>query len=289
MKRAYAVGASLLLVASAVQGCNSDRGDTPSSTAGTGGSGGSSAFDAGHSGGPAHDAGGVDASLNTGVDASASEDASLDASVPADAAPADAGGVGCDPQLRFSGTLLAGSNEDLEALRGVTFIDGFVTVTGAVSDLSALRCLQRVTSYDCDCDIEGDLGDERFGLSVQNTTALTSLEGLGRLTVVTGALAIRNNAALSNLEGLDRLRRAVVLLVEGNTSLASLDGLEALTTAGKLYNGTDGAEEGRLGIYITDNPALPTCEGTALRDRIGVENIDGVVSITGNDDTGVCP
>jgi len=40
------------------------------------------------------------------------------------------------------------------------------------------------------------------------------------------------------------------------------------------------------GIKLND--LLPTCEAENLRDNIGIENIGGEITITGNDAAGTC-
>ncbi len=39
----------------------------------------------------------------------------------------------------------------------------------------------------------------------------------------------------------------------------------------------------------TNNPALPTCAAEALRDRLIANGFTGTATISGNDDTAVCP
>lgn len=104
-------------------------------------------------------------------------------------------------------------------------------------------------------------------------SGLVSLGGMKMETL--GRLYLEANAALASLDGLNALTTVEESLwIRDNASLASLDGLENL------------ARVGQLTIY--DNPALPTCEATRLRDRIGAGNIGGPITIELNDDAASC-
>jgi len=88
---------------------------------------------------------------------------------------------------------------------------------------------------------------------------------------------IINMTDLINLDGLSKLYFVGHhVIVESNPLLSDLHGLDGLTEIG-------GA------LTIVDNPKLPTCEAERLRDRIGIANIHGGWSISGNDDAATCP
>jgi hypothetical protein len=130
-------------------------------------------------------------------------------------------------------------------------------------------------------------------LSIGQNEGLVEL-GLESLESVEYALTIRENPALPDLQGLDALTRVGSLLIQDNLALESVDGLGSLVTAdyeiqisgNSVLSSLAGLgnvdEAGRLLIWY--NPSLPTCEAAWLADEIGISN----VSISGNDDAGVC-
>ncbi|WP_147450078.1 DUF7151 family protein [Corallococcus carmarthensis] len=104
--------------------------------------------------------------------------------------------------------------------------------------------------------------------------ALTSLEGLDRLTRLT-TLEVLGNAALPDLGGLALLREVDFLSLQGNAALTGF-GLTELSRVS-------------LAFVVVDNPKLPTCRATAL--AAGVFTGDPVtgVNIDMNDDAATCP
>ena len=69
-------------------------------------------------------------------------------------------------------------------------------------------------------------------------------------------LVIYENDALRSLDGLRRVSSvAGVLPIQGNQLLATLDGLRALTSLGG-------------DVSVVRNPSIPTCEVTALLERL---------------------
>jgi hypothetical protein len=201
-------------------------------------------------------------------------------------------------------------DKNIDRLRGVSVITGFVRLGPSVTDLSALSCVTHITGYDDPQGPPHESGGTRYGLELINTS-LTSLEGLERLTSV-GGLLISSNPALVSLRGLNHVSDIRVLDIRANQNLVSLDGLEGLTAIGDpelsgglrivdnpalqtlhgLRNVTriDGPVEASYSkLSISGNATLPTCEATSLRDRIGIENIGGLIIIADNDDAGVCP
>jgi hypothetical protein len=105
----------------------------------------------------------------------------------------------------------------LDGLQAVAALPGRLVVSGATA-LTSLAGLERVTTI-------GDVYLE--------TSGLTSVDGLGGLTVVSGGLSIRGNQALASITGLARLR-----VVSG-------------------------------GMAITGNPALPAEQIAELEARLG--------------------
>jgi hypothetical protein len=98
---------------------------------------------------------------------------------------------------------------------------------------------------------------------------LDALEGIvtiqGSLSIEGGVASVQPLSALTHIDG--------HLSISG-TSLTTLEGLETLA-------GVSGS------LTITNNASLPTCAATALLARLGFEPSE--VSVSGNDDAGVCP
>lgn len=126
-----------------------------------------------------------------------------------------------------AGPVTVDSMAAVEALRGVTCIEGDLDLSGPdVLDTSPLGDLQRVTGE----------------LFVGNT-GVKDVSGLARLTRV-GALVLSVNPALSDLGDLAGLEAVGTLVVQGHPALTSLDGLQ----------GVPAALEGSL--VLDDNPQL---------------------------------
>jgi hypothetical protein len=103
---------------------------------------------------------------------------------------------------------------------------------------------------------------------------LTDLSGFGNLTEV-GTLYIESNSALEAINGFDQLRDAGSLVIGYNTALTNLRGFGQIERIG-------------YGLYVYENPVLPTCEVEWLIDQIGANDI-GYTYVINNDDSGVCP
>jgi hypothetical protein len=112
-------------------------------------------------------------------------------------------------------------------------------------------------------------------LVIDQAAQLHDLAGLATLESV-GALEITDNPALTELAGLEQLRSAVTLQISGNAELVDVSALSGLTSV-------------TGDLSIENNPHLPTCAAEQLILAIGAENIDGTVTISGNDDTASCP
>jgi len=193
---------------------------------------------------------------------------------------ADEEAVRCDPASVHPDTLIARRDADLEALRGVTEIEGALRITDKATDLSPLACLARVGG-----DLELD------------AASLTSLDGLGSLEAVGGKVTFRDLPLLTSLGDLGSLREIVWLEIDHDASLTDLRGLDELTLVqsditlsnNDALTSLRGLEAlSRVGgnVVIMDNPALPTCETDRLIAGI---SIGGFAAISGNDDRGVCP
>lgn len=109
------------------------------------------------------------------------------------------------------------------------------------------------------------------GVRLERNGALAHLGGLGWLTRLY-SLDILDNPQLRSLAQLSRLSSVEYLSVSGNPRLTELK-LSELTS---VYS-----------LSITNNPALPTCLATALSAQLSAT--PGDVTISGNNETSVCP
>jgi hypothetical protein len=265
-------------VAFAACGCAGEAREATSPDAGVPGTCGSGACAAPGDG----DAGGdVTSDLDAGVEPGASSDGGddIDSGPPL---PPDTA-VDCDPLRTFEGSLNADRNGDLEVLRGVTVINGIVTVEGRVNSLSALSCVTTITAHYEGVGTHVD-DEEEFGLDL-NGTSLSSLSGLERLANVSGGLAIRNNRKLVDLQGLGHLSDAYVLVIENNLELKSLDGLEALTAVGET-----GPYPSASRLSVGGNAALESLRGLRnlarvsgrleIRQDVALASLEGLNNVT---------
>jgi hypothetical protein len=180
---------------------------------------------------------------------------------------------------------------DLRGLEGLTTVRHLSL--HKVGDASALSSLQRVDG----------------GLNISQMWA-TNLDGLQNVTSA-GKISIRMNPELTNVDGLRSIASAESLEIDGNIRLENLDGLSALThVAGdvtiadfctrtatpechyqdqltSLY-GLRSLQSIGGNLKVANNRMLPTCEAEWLRDSVGSANIEGTVTIAGNDDAGSC-
>lgn len=162
------------------------------------------------------------------------------------------------------------------------------------TSLTSLHGLERLTSVG--------------GLRIENNAGLHSLQGLERLADAR-ALNVSSNANLESLAGLEGLtsvgepgldegRLFSVLTIYGNGALRNLQGLQNLTRVDGRFELRDNRAltslQGLNGLQSVDalriefNAALPNCQALSLRDRIGIENIPGGISISDNNGTGDC-
>jgi len=116
-----------------------------------------------------------------------------------------------------------------------TSLDGSLTLSGTVSDISSLGCMT----------VLGELRIE--------STELTDLSGLARLEEL-GTLEIQAAPELTRI-GLGQLRELRRLALTGNPTLEQLDFAE-LT---EIFWTVD----------VTENPSLPHCEVEELLEQVG--------------------
>jgi hypothetical protein len=148
----------------------------------------------------------------------------------------------------FVGTASLLSNADVEALAGVSVIEGNLGIHWEVTDISALSCLREVTG----------------GLWIVETQ-VASVDPLQGLLEVGGELEIGMAPNLVDVT-LPVLEQVGYLSVYQNESLTNLE-LPALHTIG-------------LHAEIDDNPLLPTCDVTTIRDALS--SLGGEFYYSGN-------
>jgi hypothetical protein len=162
--------------------------------------------------------------------------------------------------------------DSLKALKGVTSIDGSLTVEGSslatLAGLESLRCVSE-------------------DLTIRSNASLASLDGLEGLLYVGGSLVIGGlNQGNPKLESTAALSGLVVieesLWVEKNSKLGTLGGFDSLEHIGGLLGlfdndvltglpGWSALERFGGFLNLADNDRLPTCSATRLRDRFPAE------------------
>jgi hypothetical protein len=166
----------------------------------------------------------------------------------------------------------------IDALGNLRSADYLNLATGELESLAGLERLRDVSRLDI---VGGTFADvaplaslTRLGALALWGNAIVDLTGLRGITELDwlslSGLGVQD---LTGLENLGTIRQD--LTIELNDSLVTLGGLTDLATVGGNFS-------------VRNNPALPTCRAEQLRDRIGVDNIGGVVELFGNDDTATC-
>lgn len=160
----------------------------------------------------------------------------------------------CDPAHVYDGYFSATDPAELEGLRYYNEVTGSVTLTGSISDLSALECLTRVGGH----------------LTLRNLTAST-LAGLSALERVEGTFIIEDLESLADLDALLALKLVHALQIndnEGLTSIAGLAGLESSPADVQIYLNASltslvglEATTGPTDVRIFYNPSLADVEG----------------------------
>jgi hypothetical protein len=111
--------------------------------------------------------------------------------------------------------LLLQAQADIEALSHLREVRGNLTITGGVTSLQGLGCLETV----------------RGSLLIEQTQGLQDLTGLDRLADIGGQLVVTRNPNLQSLEGLSSLRFvSVIRLVRNGLTTLGLSHLQAAKT-----------------------------------------------------------
>jgi hypothetical protein len=207
------------------------------------------------------------------------------------------------PDTPFSGDVLARAQADVDALDGVTLIDGDLEIAGDVDNLDALRCLHTIegdltieradalTSFDGlrslrtiahSMDVlDNEIADTGCGflrLEVVGTSSATPSIDFERNPGVTalrlpaltssGHLRVENNDGMIVLEGPNEMESVGQFWIVGHASLSALDGFTGLMSVGD--------------IRIADNPRLSQCQALRILDRLVKAGYQSLAEIGGN-------
>ena len=176
-------------------------------------------------------------------------------------------------EKKYDGSFTVMDADSLAELSTYTSVDGNLKIEDTtdlvnLDGLDSLLCVARNLSITANSALENidglsnlttiggtvTIGDYNEGNSL-----LANVGGLSSLTSIGGHLWIEHNNVLADVDGLSSLASIGEFLgVFGNPSLTSLSGLGNLETVDGLLN-------------IAENEKLPTCEGTKIRDQIGIE------------------
>lgn len=179
---------------------------------------------------------------------------------------------GCPDMLRDDGPITVASDDELDELRGVTLITDDLRITGDVTTLDALTCLERV---------EGTL-------SIRSTTVLAGLEGLGNLRTV-GYLTVYRNDELASMRGLGVRDVIQYAVMDENWKLTDV-GLDELEHVESIAIGSCmGADP----ATFTGNSALEVLDGfdslepgpyttILVAGNDSLVSVDGLVARNGN-------
>jgi len=147
--------------------------------------------------------------------------------------------------------------------------DSVASASVAVTLRWAVDCSQNSYIFTTQAQVDAVLQDCDSvvgGLTVENSTDITNLDGLAKLNSVGDELYIGNNAALTNIDGLAKLNSVGgYLQIYNNDVLTNLDGLAVLASVGDF-------------LYIGNNADLANIEGLAKLNSVG-----GSLAIYGND------
>ncbi len=129
--------------------------------------------------------------------------------------------------------------------------------------------LERVARAGC-VEVTGDVRVDALDLP--------SLQGLGTITTIGGALIIQNNSALTTLSGLEQLTSVGRdIIIVNNAELTSLAALSALGSASPLTLHQ---------LHIAHNPKLAALQGLAQIERVHtltIEHNDALTTLQGLD------
>ena len=215
---------------------------------------------------------------------------------------------------------MTGDVSSIEALRGVTDVQGNITLVGLKTlDLVDMTCLKHLkgnldvtdsTTLLALHGLEG-LADVGGGIKIQNNAQLvdgTALSGLrfvgsrmayayltvaenkslrtldvGMLATVPESMHIDDNPLLVVLNFKSLSTVGAQLTITNDTSLASLHGLDALDSLGKSPSLLPAAPA----LWISGNRSLPACDAKAFHDALVARGFNGLTKIDSNQ--GTCP
>jgi hypothetical protein len=174
------------------------------------------------------------------------------------------GNTGACPLRCDRGTFVGDASGSMSELEGYTSIRGSLYIESNLNDLSALRCLERI-------EVDSQRTPPTGLLSIRNTTALTDLSGLERLTTVDGILRIEDNNVLRDLSGLLALTSVGNISIDDNAALCQ-DDVDALL-----------ARLGRTAQSVNNNGACGRCDRGAFSGEVtSLGGLDGHTSVTGD-------
>jgi len=143
-----------------------------------------------------------------------------------------AGPVGPCPTKEETVNYNIDSQEKANALRGVTKINGYLSIIGIVTDLSPFSCLKEVTG--------------NFALLA---TAIETILGFGRLETIGGTFSINSNTNLTTISGFGSLTEiGNNFSISNNNNLTTISGFGSLTSIGNSF-------------FIITNPKLTDASG----------------------------
>jgi hypothetical protein len=168
------------------------------------------------------------------------------------------------PQVRRLGYLNVDSPKlaKIDFGKLTTIDDHIQLIDAALADLSGLASLTNCGAIELNNlsqlkDFRGltSLAHLRV-LILYGNAELTSVDGLERLTQITGAIEIQYHPKLTSLVGLGHLTYAGYLFVQGNGALSELTGLEHLAAIGS-------------NLLLEDNNALSSLAGLSALASVG--------------------
>jgi hypothetical protein len=143
-----------------------------------------------------------------------------------------------------------------------TIDDHIQIIDAALEDLSGLASLTNCGAIELDNlsqvkDLRGlaSLAHLRV-LNLYGNPELTSVDGLERLTQISGAIEIQHHSKLTSLAGLGHVTYAGYLFIEGNGALGGLTGLEHLAEIGS-------------NLLLEDNNVLSSLAGLSALASVG--------------------
>lgn len=183
-----------------------------------------------------------------------------------------------DVLLTLGGDVVVSDNPSLASFGGFTLLPSAQAVT-----LSRNDALESIEGFDSVL-----LAD---AITVADHANLLAIVGFANLATLTDAAIYRDNPRLT-FASLPLLTTVGDLTIEGNALSLTLAFPSLVTVEGALVisDNTDlttlagfaGLDAVGGALTITDNPELPTAVADALVEQVGIGNIGGTVTITGN-------